>query len=395
MAKVKIKHNLQKRNTGFNGWLVSDNAFDSLCCTGYTSLDKCSEVLTCVRKIAEIIGTMTIHIYENTPQGDKRIENELSRKIDIQPCSYLTRKTWMEYIVANMLLFGEGNSVVLVNTMNGLIDNLDPMPATSVSLVQDGLSYKVLINGITFDPDEVLHFPYNPNRFYPWKGDGIRLQAKDIVELVQQGRYTEKKYMERPQPSIIMKVDSMIDEFSSAAKREEFAERYVDTKVTGRPWIIPAEQFEVEQIKPMSLSDLAIADNMKINKESIAAIFGVPAFILGVGSYNKEAWNAFVNNTIKPICTTIQQELTKKLIISEKWYIKFNIMSLLDWDLGTIENVFGKLSDRGFITGNEIRDKIGMSPLDGLDELRVLENYIPYDMADQQKKLVQGGDNNG
>ena len=28
-----------------------------------------------------------------------------------------------------------------------------------------------------------------------------------------------------------------------------------------------------------------------------------------------------------------------------------------------------------------------MSPLDGLDELRILENYIPYNMSGRQKKL--------
>ena len=38
---------------------------------------------------------------------------------------------------------------------------------------------------------------------------------------------------------------------------------------------------------------------------------------------------------------------------------------------------------------------MGMSPMDGLDDLRVLENYIPYDMSGAQKKLVQGGDEDG
>ena len=59
----------------------------------------------------------------------------------------------------------------------------------------------------------------------------------------------------------------------------------------------------------------------------------------------------------------------------------------MSWDIQTIASVFGNLSDRGFITGNEVRDQIGMSPKEGLDELRVLENYIPYEMSGLQKKL--------
>jgi hypothetical protein len=88
----------------------------------------------------------------------------------------------------------------------------------------------------------------------------------------------------------------------------------------------------------------------------------------------------------------LQQEMTKKLILSPKWYVRFNIMSLLDWDISQISTVFCALNDRGIVDGNEVRDKIGMSPREGLDELRVLENYIPADMAGNQKKLIQEGE---
>ena len=72
-------------------------------------------------------------------------------------------------------------------------------------------------------------------------------------------------------------------------------------------------------------------------------------------------------------------------------YLRFNVLSLMDWDIETIYKVFGGLSDKGIVTGNEVRDRIGMNWLEGLDELRILENYIPSDMIGQQKKLVQGG----
>ena len=129
-----------------------------------------------------------------------------------------------------------------------------------------------------------------------------------------------------------------------------------------------------------------------MDKRTIAALIGVPPFIVGVGNYNKEEWNAFINTTVKTIVKGIEQEMTRKLIVSPTWYIRFNVLSLLDWDIKTIADVFGSLSDRGFVDGNEVRDRLGMSPRDGLDELRVLENYIPFDMSAYQKKLIQKGE---
>ena len=71
-------------------------------------------------------------------------------------------------------------------------------------------------------------------------------------------------------------------------------------------------------------------------------------------------------------------------------YLRFNYRSLLDWDIKTIYDVFGGLSDKGIVTGNEVRDILGMAPKDGLDELSVLENYIPRDKIGEQSKLTGG-----
>lgn len=366
-------------------------------CTGYTPLNENPEVVTACRKIAELVGMLTIHIMENTESGDKRIVNELSAKLDINPNPVMTRKTFIEAIVENLLLYGDGNSICRVTTSNGLLGGLYPVPAGKVSFNAIGAyQYTINIDGKTYSSDDVLHFRIGTDKDYLWKGRGFRVILKDLVANLKQASHTEKQFFaSKWKPSVIVKVDALTDEFSSPSGRKRLLDDYVNSSEVGEPWMIPAEQFSVEQIKPLTLADLALADNVTLDKQSVAAILGVPSFLLGVGEYNKAEWNSFVNTTIKSIVTGIQQEMTKKLIISPKWYVRFNILSLLDWDIQTISTVFCSLADRGYVTGNEVRDKLGMSPREGLDELKVLENYIPWDMSGNQKKLIQEGEKNG
>lgn len=374
-------------------FLVSQDAYDSLCTSGYTTLDQNPEILTACRTIAELIGSMTIHLMSNTERGDVRIINELSRKIDIDPVPVMTRKAWMEAVVMNLLLYGRGNSVILPHTRDGYLEALEPIAASRVTFEPVGLmDYRVRIDNSVLRPDSVLHFVHNPDPVYLWKGRGLQVSLKDVANNLKQAAATEKGFMQSKwKPSVIVKVDGMIDEFSNPAGRKKLLESYVESAEAGEPWMIPADQFAVEQIRPLSLADLAINDTVELDKRMVAAVIGVPPFVLGIGEYDKAAWNSFIQNKVRPIALGIQQEMTKKLIISPNWYLKFNTLSLMDWDLDTIYSVFGGLSDRGIVTGNEVRDRIGMSPAEGLDELRILENYIPMDMIGMQSKLT-GGD---
>ena len=390
----KIKKIRVSRQTQTAAGVAIWNGLGDICCEGYVRLDQCPEIVTAISKIAQLIAMTTIHLMANTERGDVRIINELSRKIDIEPCPYMTRKSWMEAIVNNLLLYGKGNSIVLPHTSNGYLGSLEVIPAYQVALVPDlnNRSYTVSINGKAYTPDEVLHFVHNPNKYYPWKGEGLTVYLKDIANNLKQGTKTTNAFMASPKPSVIVKVDGFTEQFASKEGRQKLADEYVTGAENGTPWIIPANQFEVEQIKPLSIADLAIKDTMTLDKTTVAAILQVPKFILGIDKFDQKEWEMFVNTTVRPIMIEIQQEMTKKLILSPKMYLRFNYWSLMGWDMKTISDVLLAGSDRGFITGNEYRDRIGFEPKDGLDDLRILENYIPYDMSGSQKKLTQDGD---
>lgn len=362
-------------------------------CSGYTSLDKCPEVMTACRKIAQLIGSTTIHLMSNTEDGDKRIVNELSRKIDIDPMPTMTRTTWMESIVMNLLLYGRGNSVVVPHTWEGYIQSLEPISADRVGFVPIGYrDYRVLIDGAERKPDRILHFTYNPDPHYLWKGRGVHVSLRDIADSLKQAAETEKAFMSSEyKPALVVKIDALIDELDSPEGRQKLVESYIKTAKAGEPWLIPADQIDIEQIRPLTLGDLAISDTVKLNKKMIAAIIGVPPFICGVGEYNKDEWNVFIQTTIMSLCKAIAAELTKKLLTNPQWYFSFNVWSLMDYDLKTVSSVLLAGADRGYVNGDEWRDRMHMNPA-GLKEFKVLENYIPIDMIGQQKKLVQEGE---
>ena len=372
------------------GWITTTEVFDDLCCKGYTRLSDNPEIQTACLRIAELIGSMTIYLMENTPDGDRRIINELSRKIDIEPNGNMTRSHWMIANVMNMLLYGKGNGICVPHTYEGTLQSLEPISASRVSFRPEGNSYReyrVLIDGNPRDPDSLMHFVYNPDPTYLWMGRGVTVTLKDIADNLKQAQKTENAFMSSEwKPSIIVKVDALTEEFSDPEGRQKLLDSYVKPSRTGEPWLIPAEQFDVEQVRPLTLSDLAIKDNVEMDKRTVAAVIGVPAFLLGVGEFNRLEWNNFVQTKVKSIALNIQQEMTRCLIISPKWYLHLNYWSLMDYDLKATSDILLAGSDRGFVNGDEWRDRMHLPPA-GLKEYKVLENYIPYDKSGDQKKL--------
>ena len=374
--------------------LVLGDWFEDCCSSGYTKLSDNPEIQTACLRIAELVGSMTIYLMENTPDGDKRIINELSRTIDIEPNRNMSRSHWMTANVMNMLLYGKGNAIVVPHTHEGFLESLEPISAERVSFRPEGNSYRdyrVLIDGVAKDPMNLLHFVYNPDPRYLWMGRGVTVTLKEIANNLKQAQKTENAFMASEwKPSIIVKVDALSDEFATPEGRQKLLDSYVKPSATGEPWLIPAEQFDVKEVRPLTLADLAIKDTVEMDKKTVAAVIGVPAFLLGVGEFNRLEWNNFVQTKVKAIALNIQQEMTRALIVSPKWYLHLNYWSLMDYDLKATSDILLAGSDRGFVNGDEWRDRMHMAPA-GLKEYKVLENYIPYSQSGNQDKL-NGGD---
>lgn len=360
---------------------------------GYRYMWDTPEIKAAVEKIAEIISTMTIYQMKNTPNGDVRLKDGLSTFIDIEPNRKMNRQLLFSWIVQEMLL--HGNAIVIPHTRKGYLYDLEPIAYGQYTFHSDyqrymrNKDYEIHINGESkiYKPKDVLHFRFNPKMNEPWMGESQAIILRDLIANLGQSQKTIHDFLENQIfPNVVIKVSAMTDNMKSAEGRNEIEKRFIERSRSGQPWIVP-DLMDVEQIRPLTLNDIAINERLDIDKRAVAAIIGIPAFMLGVGDFNKDEYNNFIRTKISVICKAIEQELTRKLLVDPDRYFVFNRKSILSYDIDVLAEMYVDLFEHGVVTGNEVRDALGMSPLDGLDELLILENYIPVAKSGEQKKL--------
>lgn len=355
---------------------------------GYHRLIDSPEVAACINRISAIVSSAPIHLMENTKKGDVRVHDGMSRLVDISPWpGVATRSVWMDWIVSTLLGDGDGNAFVLPEVEGGQFSRLLPMPGAQALPLDDPGDYYISWRGRKYHPTEVLHFRLFADPATPWKGRGYRVQLKQVVDALTNSDAI-KKSLTSPnyKPPLCVFVNSDSD-FSKEEKRDSFRRLYLEDAKDGKPWILPADLAKIEQVKPLTLADLAIKDTVELDKRTVASILGCPPHFVGIGNYDAKAHNGFVRTDVIHLATVIEQQLTQKLLENPKRYYKISRRRLYDYDLKTLIDIDNSMADRGYLNGDEVREDADRDPI-GLTEYKVLENYIPYDMSGKQNKLT-------
>ena len=383
------------RSASSGVFLCSDEAYRTLCGDGYRPLSSCPEVQMAVNAYADTIASMTIHLMQNTDKGDIRLRNELSRRMDIAPHPDMTRHQFIYNLVHTLLLEGEGNQVTIPIYRDGYLERLEPVAPSRVAILppKDGGRYTIMVGGVPMNPDEVLHFVRNPDPEAPYKGRGYTIGLRDVVKSIRQATATKQTLMENPAPSIIVKVDGLTEELQTPEGREKLSNQYLSRTENGRPWMIPADTLEITQVKPLTLNDLAIKTNLELDKKSIASMLKVPGFMVGVGEFSAKEFDWFVSVPCMTVAKIIEQELTRKTLLSPDWYWKMNNRTLLNYDIERIVSVGKELVDRATMRRNELRDWLGMSPDPEMDDVLILENYLRKNKNDLSDAQTGGEEN--
>ena len=139
--------------------------------------------------------------------------------------------------------------------------------------------------------------------------------------------------------------------------------------------------------------DAQLLETRQFNITEVARWFNISPVLLG--DYSKTAYNTieqaqlqFVVNTLAPYVMLLEQELNKKIIMpsdKKKFYIDIIEEDIIAQDKQAQATYLTTLVEKGIMTRNEARNKLGLIPVDGGDDLIIAYTDINQNTINKDK----------
>ena len=384
-----------------------DYKYEDLAEEGYM---KNSIVYRCVNEISKGASSVPFMV----KSGDQVLESHPLISLLSRPNPLQSHSEFFNSIFGFLLL--SGNAYILrVGSEQGAPKELHLLRPDRM-VIKGGSKpipdrYEYMVNGriqATYEVDDASGFSevkhvklWNPlDDFYglsPMSAAAIEvdqhnMSGKHNVNLLSNGA--------RPSGAVIFKPqdDAGITVNLSESQRQQLLtdlnNRFSGTANAGRPMLLEGD-FDWKEMG-LSPKDMDFINLKHMAATDIALCFGVPSQLVGVPdsqTYSNvaEARLALYEETIIPHLRKIESDFNEWLVpmFGEDLYFCFDIdkiPALAERTKRTYENITSAVRE-GIMTRNEAREQIGLSPIDGADDLYISANLFP--IGEEQTPQVQ------
>lgn len=348
-----------------------------------------SAVYACVQLISGAMASLPLPIYERTAKGRQRVDHPLWWLLNEQPLPRCSASTFWRYMMTSKLLHGDGFALIKrKSAFSPEIVSITPWHPLAVNVFLNGerLAYQFInyiggqgIESQMYDQDDVLHFTgvgfnglrsVSPLRHALRNAAGIALAAD---------KYSAEFFSASAKPEIVIKTEMaklsgdqkelIIDAWKSIQQGDRTRPGVLGAGMSLQELTINAEEAQLLQSRMFQIED-------------IARIYGVPPFMIG-HTQNTTSWGSgveqmgigFVKYTLSQHIVDAEQEINRKLFLTEKNFCEFNTAGLERGDIKTRNESYriglGRAGEPAWLTVNEVRLAENLPPIDGGDVLFV------------------------
>lgn len=349
----------------------------------------------CIRAIVDPIAASELKVYQES--DGERLDDTgwLWWLLNVDPHPQFTSQGWSEINLTRCIATGNAYAYIRRYAMTGRPFSLQPLDPARMLAEGDGGDGTVYVymdpnNGRVEMPDaDVLHF--RGPRTTGFFGDSPLARAASALALAKaQEQYATAYYANGAYPGVILKPPAG----GGAPTKEQKAEARAEwNKLFGGPrkkggmgvtdpgWDISVIQTDAEKSQVVAARQEQVAE--------IARFFGVPLHMIGVpgtaqgyGRNLAELGKGFVQQTLQPWATRIQEELRRKLMPDRRgqtWFIEYDLSRLMKGDEESIARAEEIALRNGVLTINEARRARGLPTVKGGDTTMV--NGKPIDQV--------------
>lgn len=341
----------------------------------FTSTNDCAEYERAIDVISNLLGSLTLQVWQNKNGKKERIKNGFSYWLDIEPALGKTRIEWIKDVVKTM--YDDGFCYVSIDASK------ETKSLTVLHNVVRLANHKVKCLDSVYNEEELLKFAISQK--------SAKTALKQTLKNLKMAEALKARFLKNsftPPLAVFVDVDTSAltdDNDQRLQNLQHMITRSIDT---GLPLIFEQGFVNIQELKGHTYSDLGLDSAQKDEQLKLASYFGLPAFFFGIGEYNADEYNLFIKTTLMSLVRMFEQQLSK-IFTNNNIFVRYNVESLLSIDLQEQLKFVSECLAQGIMTPNEARQKIGLTPVEkeGMNEFRILENYVPLSKIGDQKKL--------
>lgn len=350
-----------------------------------------SAVYGCVTAVSRAVAQLPLNLYRMDRYGYKTAEtlHPAAYLLGKKPNARMTRYTFMELVVQNMLLRGAFYAYIL-RDKDDKIKQLIYLPWEFVTVetgkyLDQPPRYKVTgIDGLVDAKD--MFVVLNQTSDGITGISTISYAAETLGLAYDSEKHARNFFAGGCGVGGILKSPTRILEDSAQRIKARWNESVASSGSNGVVVLDQDLDFRPVQINP---TDAQLLETRKFNVEEICRFFGINPVMIGDNS--KSSYNtaeammlAFLTQTLAPLLEKIELEIETKLFSPEEHIdASFDVSRLLRADKQSAANYFRTLFSIGAIAPNEIRREIDLPRIDGGDSTFVQVNLQTLESANK------------
>ncbi|MED1642152.1 phage portal protein [Brevibacillus agri] len=374
---------------------------------------KVDTVFSCVRIRSESVAKLPLKVFREDESGiQKQTRHPAFQLLRLRPNPYMSAYDFWKCIEAQNDLYGNAYASIEFDK-RGRIVGLWPMDSSRVKIVVDN---DTSASGVVTNRSKLwyeVNLGYEQRKIMPhellhFKGgvtlDGIvGLSPLDCLRATLENgasanRFINNFYKQGLQVKGVVQYVGDLDEKAKRNFREKFESMSSGLNNSHRIALLPIG-YQFKEIA-LNMHDAQFLENNQLTIRQIASAFGIKMHQLNdlsrathtnVAEQQKE----FYTDTLQPILTMYEQELTYKLLLHDEirdgYFFRFNADAILRSDIKTRYEAYRIGVQGGFLAPNEARAKEELPPLEGGDQLLVNGSMVPITDAGKAYQGKGGG----